>query len=303
MKAILELFPLLVWAGLWCAGGYLLAASLFRLRRAEIAMIGLGLGLVLQTWLANLLAHVLPVDAAFWLSSGLVFIGGLAAQFAVQHNLRLASLRFTFYFPQWLLLGALILLFNAIGRGLGIFDDYQNLPTVSLMATGDIPPHFSLDPSLNFGYHYFLLLFAAQVMRLGHMFPWSALDLARGLILALPLMLTGLWAHRFTRNHIASFLTVFMLAFGGGARWLLLLLPSSWLNQISENIKMIGSGALTAPNLAEALLTNWKIDGTGPLPFPFAFYTGINQPYIMAYTGISGSAILILLLLLLTALA
>ncbi len=301
MKAILELLPLLIWAGLWFAGGYLLAASLFRLRHGEIAMIGLGLGLTLQTWLANLLAHVLPVDAAFWLSSGLVFVGGLVAQFAGQRNLRFTSLRFTFYFPQWLLFGALLFLFNAIGRGLGIFDDYQNLPTVSLMATGDIPPHFALDPSLDFGYHYFLLLFAAQVMRLGHMFPWSALDLGRGLILALPLMLTGLWAHRLTRNHLASFLTVFMLAFAGGARWLLLLLPSSWLNQISENIKMIGSGALTAPNLAEALLTNWKIDGAGPLPFPFAFYTGINQPYIMAYTGISGSAILILLLLLLTA--
>ena len=38
----------------------------------------------------------------------------------------------------------------------------------------------------------------------------------------------------------------------------------------------------------------------GPIPFPFAFYSGINQPYIMAYTGIAGSGILIFLLLLLT---
>jgi len=298
MKTILELLPFLVWAALWFAGGYLLAASLFRLRRAETAMIGLGFGLVLQTWLANLLAHVLPVDAAFWLSSDLVLLGGLIAQFTVRRSLRFV---FSFSISQWLLLGALTLLFNAIGRGLGIFDDYQNLPTVSLMATGDIPPHFALNPSLNFGYHYFLLLFAAQVMRLGHMFPWSALDSARGFVLALPLMLAGLWAYRLTRNHLASFLTVLMLAFGGGARWLLLLLPTAWLNHISENIKMIGSGALTAPTLVEALLTNWRIDGAGPLPFPFAFYTGVNQPYIMAYTGISGSAILILLLLLLTA--
>jgi hypothetical protein len=81
----------------------------------------------------------------------------------------------------------------------------------------------------------------------------------------------------------------------------LLLLPQTLLDRISENVTLIGSGALTAPTLSEALLTNWKIDGDGPIPFPFAFYTGVNQPYIMAYTGIAGSAILILLLLLLTA--
>ena len=92
-----------------------------------------------------------------------------------------------------------------------------------------------------------------------------------------------------------------MLAFAGGARWLLLLLPQGLLNLISGNITLIGSGADTATTLSAALLTNWKIDGGGPVSFPFAFYTGINQPYVMAYTGISGSAILVMLLLLLTA--
>ncbi|HEX2696294.1 MAG TPA: hypothetical protein VHM28_01210 [Anaerolineales bacterium] len=298
MKSLLEILPLFIWAGLWIAGGWMLAASVFRLRRGESAMIGLGLGLILQTWLANLLAHVLPVNIAFWLSPCLVFAGGLLAQLAIQRDLRF---RFSFSISHWLLLGVLVLLFNAIGRGLGIFDDYQNLPTVSLMATGDVPPHFALNPSLNFGYHYLLLLFAAQVMRLGHMFPWSALDLTRALILALPLLFVGFWAFRVTHNRLASFLTAFMLAFSGGARWLLLLLPQPWFDNISKNITLIGSGAVTAPTLAQAMLVNWKIDGAGPIPFPFAFYTGVNQPYIMAYTGISGSAILILLLLLLTA--
>jgi hypothetical protein len=296
MRALLEVAPLLLWAGLWLIGGCLLAASLFRLRRGETALIGLGIGLVLQVWLANLLGQVLPVDLAFWLSAALLLAGGLGARLAVA-----GSKGFAVSIPQWLLLGVLAVLFNAIGRGLGIFDDYQNLPTVSLMAGGDIPPHFALNPSLNFGYHYFLLLFAAEVMRLAHMFPWSALDLARSLILALPLLLAGSWAQRLTRSRLAGFLTGFMLAFAGGARWLLLFLPQAWLARISENVTLIGSGALTAPTLAEALLANWKIDGNGPIPFPFAFYTGINQPFIMAYTGISGSAVLILLLLLLTA--
>jgi hypothetical protein len=298
MRPLLELIPLLLWAGLWIAGGWMLASSLFRLRRGEAGMIGLGLGLVLQVWAANLLAHILPIDFAFWLSAGLVLAGGFLARFRIEPALRFTLSSTVF---QWLTLGILVLLFNAIGRGLGIFDDYQNLPTVSLMASGDIPPHFALNPSLNFGYHYFLLLFAAQVMRLGHMFPWSALDLTRSLVLALPLVLAGCWAQRVTRNRLAGFFTGFMLAFAGGARWLLLLLPQTLLDRISENVTLIGSGALTAPSLSEALLTNWKIDGDGPIPFPFAFYTGVNQPYIMAYTGIAGSAILILLLLLLTA--
>lgn len=296
MKYLSELASLLGWAALWAAGGWMLAASLFRLRRSETAMVGFGIGLVLQTWLANLLGHWMPVLFAFWFSSGLVLLAGGVSAFVFRRSLRIeASL------SQWLCLGLLTLLFNAIGRGLGIFDDYQSLPTLSLMAGGDIPPHFALNPTLNFGYHYFLLLFAAQFMRIGSMFPWSALDLARGLIMALPLMLAGVWVYRFTSARIAGILTACMLAFAGGARWILLLLPQAWLTNISAQITLIGSAAASAPNLSEALLSSWKIDGAGPIPFPFAFYTGINQPYVMGYTGISGSAILVMLLILLTA--
>jgi hypothetical protein len=275
-------------------GGWLLALALFRPRRAEAALVGMGLGLVLEVWLTNLLAHVLPFMAATWAAAVLLCAVGVMALLRLRMETRFAV--------PWRLLGvlaAIFLIFTAIGRGLGIFDDYQNLPTISLMATGDVPPHFALNPSLNFGYHYFLLLFAAQLMRLGHVFPWTALDVARGLILALPLVLAGLWAYRFTRSQLAAVLTGGMLAFAGGMRWLLLLLPGPLLNYVSQNIKLIGSASTSAPNLAAALLTDWKIDGAGPIPFPFAFYTGINQPYVMAYTGIAGSGILILLLLLL----
>ncbi len=295
MKLLLDGVSLLVWSALWVTGGCLLAASLFRLRRGETAMVGLGIGLIMQALLANVLAHWLPVLAAFWLAAGLLLLVGILCYVFLG-----AESRFDVSAWQWLLLGILLLLFNAIGRGLAIFDDYQNLPTVSLMAAGDIPPHFALNPSLEFGYHYLLLLLAAQAMRLGNMFPWSALDLARGLILALPLVLAGLWGYRVTGSRLASFFTAFMLAFAGGARWLLLLLPQASVDAISAHVTLIGSAASSAPNLAAALLSAWKIDGAGPFPFPFAFYTGINQPYVMAYTGISGSAILILLLLLLT---
>ncbi len=295
MKLLTEVTPLAVWSLLWASGGWLLAGSLFRLRRAETPLVGLGIGLVLQVWLANLLARVLPVPLAFWIGAGTVLAGGLAAAW----TLRLKP-DFRLSWLQWIAFGLTILLFNSIGRGLGIFDDYQNLPTVSLMATGDIPPHFALNPSLSFGYHYFLLLFCAELMRLGSLFPWSALDLGRAVILALPLLLAGLLGYRITRSRLAAFLTSLMLLFAGGTRWLLLLLPTGWLEAISKHVSLIGSAATTAPSLMQALLTNWKIDGAGPIPFPFAFYTGVNQPYVMAYTGIAGSGVLILLLLLLT---
>ncbi len=296
MKLLLDALPLAGWAILWAMGGWLLAGALFRLRRSETLLVGAGLGLVLQVWLANLVAHFLPVPQSFWIAAAFVLLSGLVAAAALRWR---PEIRFSLW--QWLCLGLLILLFNAIGRGLGIFDDYQNLPTISLMATGDIPPHFALNPSLSFGYHYFLLLFCAELMRLGSLFPWSALDLGRAMLLALPLVLSAMWGYRMTRRRLPAFLTGMILAFAGGARWLLLLLPPAWLAGISGNITLIGSAATTAPTLAQAMLSDWKIDGAGPIPFPFAFYTGINQPYIMAYTGIAGSGILIMLLILLTA--
>ena len=218
-----------------------MAASMFRLRRGETAMVGIGLGLVIQVWLANALAHVLTALIAFWLSSALVALAGIIA--AVHFR---APLEFRLSVAQWVTLLALTALFVAIGRGLGIFDDYQNLPTVSLMAAGDVPPHFALNPSLRFGYHYALLLFAAEIMRLGNLFPWSALDVARGFSLALPLVLAGLWGYRLTGSRPAALMTGCLVAFAGGARWLLLLLPPAWLDRMSASVTLIGSAAASA---------------------------------------------------------
>lgn len=296
MDRLLEAMVLAGWTAVWTVGGWLLAAGLFNLRRTERGMVGFGLGLIIEIWLANLLSHVVPVPLAFWLSGVLVLLAGVAAVLRAHPRPAIAIVP-----AHWLSLALLTLLFTAIGRGLGIFDDYQNLPTVSLMAAGDIPPHFALDPTLRFGYHYLLLLYAAQMMRLGNLLPWSALDLARGVMLALPLVLAGLWIQRLTRRALPSVLGALLLAFAGGARWLLLLLPPEWLRLISDQITLIGSAATTAPNLAEAMISSWKIDGAAPIPFPFAFHSGMNQAYVMGHTGIAGSGILILLLLLFTA--
>jgi len=300
MKTLLDFAPLVLWALLWIIGGCLLAASLFRLRSSEVTMIGLGIGLVIQMWLANVLTQMMPVMLAFWLAAVLTLLGGLVALIILRR--RNSKINFSLSLGQWLILLLLTILFISIGRGLALFDDYQNLPTISLMATGDIPPHFALDPHFSFNYHYLLLLFAAQFMRLGSMYPWTALDASRGLIIALPLMLAWLWAYRMTRSCVASVLTSIMLMFAGGARWLLLLLPQPVLQLISNQITLIGSASVTAPDLLRAMLSNWKIDGSGPIPFPFAFHSGVFQSYVMnGFTGISGMAFIIVLLLLLTA--
>jgi hypothetical protein len=295
VRVALEVVSLAVWMVMWAAGGILITARGFRLGRAETGLVGLGVGLVLQVWLAGILARIAPIPLAFWLSAAFVLATGVQLTIAGP-PFRWPTLRV----GQWVLVAALTLLFFAIGRGLAIFDDYQNLPTVSIMAAGDVPPHFALDPALRFGYHHFLLLFAAELMVLGRLLPWSALDLARGVLLALPLALATLWVRRLTRNILLAFLGMLTVALAGGARWLLLLLPRSWLAGISSNITLIGSAASSASNLAEALVSPWKIDGAGPIDFPFAFYSGIHQPYVMLHTGIAGSGVLILLLLLLT---
>jgi hypothetical protein len=300
LKTLLDFGPLVLWALLWIAGGCLLSVSLFRLRRDEAAMIGIGVGLVTETWLANVLAQMIPVVIAFWLAAVLTLLGGLTAVILMRR--KNIKINFPFSLGPWLILLLLTILFVSIGRGLAIFEDYQNLPTISMMATGDIPPHFALDSQLSFNYHYLLLLFATQFMRLGSMYPWTALDASRGLIIALPLMLAWLWAYRLTRSHTASVLASIMLMFTGGARWLLLLLPQPILKSISDQVTLIGSASVTAPDLMRALLSNWKIEGNGPIPFPFAFHSGVFQSYVMnAYTGISGMAFIIVLLLLLTA--
>ncbi len=48
-----------------------------------------------------------------------------------------------------------------IGRGLGIADDFQNLPLTSLLAAGDIPLHFPLNPIAAF----WISLFSVAVCR------------------------------------------------------------------------------------------------------------------------------------------
>jgi hypothetical protein len=294
-----SLLPLLLVFGLAALGGWMLAASLFRLRRAEMAITGLAFGLLIQNWATNLLAHWLDLSLAAWLAAFAVLLAGALAAWRTRSFAQLRGILLAW--RTWLILVLLALVFFGTSRGLGLFDDYQNLPVTSMLAAGDIPPHFPLDPSLRFGYHYFLLLLAAQIMRLGATFPWIALDAAHTLTISLNLVLAGLWAWRVTRSRLATLATGFIVTFAGGARWILLLLPASILSAISSHIPLIGTSSLLAKDLVSALLSPWNVEGAGPIPFPFAYTSGVNLPLIMSFGGSGSMGGLILLLLLLTA--
>lgn len=301
----LSLLPLIILLALWTLGGWLIL-SRFELPAHERGLLGLGVGLTLSALLANFTARFLPSTFAFWLAGILVLLIGLALARP------LASLSSP-HFPrssagnggkeggifQWLAFALLAFFLTLIGRGLGIFDDYQNLTQLSSMALGDIPPHFVYDPRILWSYHYFLLLVAAQFTRLAEAPPWAAMDLARGLTLALTLFYGAFLARRLTGSRVAAALSAGFLLFVGGARWILLLLPASLLNRISDSVTPIGSGADSGSNLAAVLYNNWEIQGLGPFPFPFLYGSGLDPSLTMAHAGYGASMFMLVLLVIL----
>ena len=197
----LNILPALLLLALWTLGGWLITARTFDLPAHERILVGLGVGLVTGTWLANWLARFVGPDLAFWGAALLTIALGLAMSWPLNRSLFTGSPNSEWKVPTHranvssvkqpggrvfqpgglLLFLFFVFVFTLIGRGFGFFDDHQNLAPVSIMATGDIPPHFSYNPDLRFGYHYFLLLVASQFVRLAAAGPWTALDLARGL--------------------------------------------------------------------------------------------------------------------------
>jgi hypothetical protein len=284
----------------WGIGGWLLARRAFGLRRHERLFVGLAFGLVAAIWLANLLSQVIAAPQSFWLASLVLLAAGLIVS-QPWKNPKLLGTEFIASLPYLAWLLVLTFVFTMAGRGLAIFDEFQTIPLVSLLASGEIPPKFVLNPQIHFGYHYFLLLFAAQIMRMGNVFPWLALDFARALVLSVTVILGALWGYRLTRRVLVGYLTAIFLIFATGARWLLLLFPSPLLKYVSDRVQLIGSGAATAKTLQQALISPWVIEGAGPFPFPFAFADGISHPFVMTYNGIGTSAVMIAFLLLLAA--
>ncbi|GAB4489210.1 MAG: hypothetical protein Fur0016_21300 [Anaerolineales bacterium] len=291
--------PLLLLLALWAFGGWLILAR-FNLPAHERGLLGLGLGLTLSALFANLTARFLPSAPAFWLAALLTLAIGFSLAWPLPplsfpHFLRSSAHNG----GQWLSFALLAFFLTLIGRGLGIFDDYQNLTQLSSMALGDIPPHFVYDPRILWSYHYFLLLVAAQFTRLAGAPPWVAMDVARGLTLALTLFYSTFLAQRLTGSRLAAALSAGFLFFVGGARWILLLLPASLLTRISNTVTLIGSGADSGSSLQAVLYNDWKIQGLGPFPFPFLYGSGLDPSLAMAHAGYGASMFMLVLLVIL----
>jgi hypothetical protein len=299
--SLLEILLWLLMSGLWSLGGWFIAARAFQLRSRERLLAGFALGLLSFITLANLLAHLLPLTAAFWAASLAVFLFGAALLLASRHSGEawplLEDLKSAWRKTLALLL--LTALFEMIGRGLAIFDDYLHMPLVSVMAAGEIPPLFYLDPSKPMSYHYGLQVLAASLVRLGGLFPWSAWDLSKALAIALTLLLGYLWVRRLLHNSRAASLGSFLFTFAGGARWLLLLVPTGLLAWMSSSVQLSNSATFSAPDLISALSRPWIIEGGGPFPFPFAFHNGIFVPVMFALGSTGAMPFFTTLLLLL----
>ena len=296
--SFLDIASFLVLCALWAAGGFLIISHSFHLKTREKLVAGLAAGFLLFIVLSNLLAQILSLTVAYWSSAGIIFLVGLLLALLAKKGQHI-NLRSFSGWRHIVVLAMVILGFTLILRGLAIFDDYYHLPMISVMATGDLPPHFYLDPTLHLPYHYGLQVFAASMVRLGGFFPWSAWDISRAIVFGFTAVLAWLWIRRLTGRQLPAYLGTGLLVFGGAARWLLLLVPTPLLARMGANLHMDLSGIAAGGNLVTALANRWPLDGGGPFPFPYAFASGIFEPLNMQLgaTGAMWEMTILLLLL------
>jgi hypothetical protein len=260
-------------------GGWVTATHAFRLPSKQRIPVGISIGLILFIFISNILGRWLQPEWVFWISVLIVLlISGLAWLIDKGPFVDLRDLQ---VWPQLLAVGIAILLFTLIGRGLAIFDDRKNLSLISLMAAGDIPPHFYMNSEFLFSYHYGFQLLGASMMRIGGLFPWSAFDLSKGILGGLVLLLSYGWGRQVSRSQTGGILFTLILLFATGTRWVLLLLTPSLVQSVSQDLTLWGSGAQSADTLLQGLSSNWVIEGGPPSQIPFAFVNGILQPFIL----------------------
>ncbi len=283
----------------WAVGGWLIITHAFAARARERLLTGIAAGFVLFLTLSNLLARVLPLPAAFSVAAGLILLAGVLLGWSARGRRAFVNPGDLRAWPQLLFLGGITAVFTLILRGLAIFDDYLHLPLVSIMGAGDIPPHFYLNPAVIFNYHYALQVFAACLERLGGFYPWSSWDVSRAFAFAFTLVLGWLWLRRLTGSSLGAVLGSLLLGFGGGARWLLLFLPTSWLTRMAAGLQLQASAIAAGGSLTTDLISPFATQGAGPFPYPFAYTNAIYDPlnFVLGGTGALPALTVVLLLL------
>ncbi|MCS7247950.1 MAG: hypothetical protein NZ840_06880 [Anaerolineales bacterium] len=286
------LSSLLLWFG-----AFLIARFELHLPPREHLSVSFALAFVLSIPLINLFSHFFPLLWAYLLAALCVLGVGVGRARKLPLQQWLQGLREGF--PSTTVLFGLLALFYLINRGLSIFDENYNLPIVARMATGDLPPHFVFDPRKPLAYHYGLHLASALLVQFAQLAPWSAFDLVRAFTHALMLVLAGLWFYRRTNHLWAAVLGALLIYLAGSTQWLLVFLPLPWLEKINQSITLINTAVESGSTLYEVLLSQWKIDGLGPVSYPFAFVNALFKPQTLALTSSGASVGLALCLLLL----
>jgi hypothetical protein len=281
----------------WTVGGWLIVSHVFRLRSQERLVTGIATGFLLFIGFANLFAHVFRNEWGYWSSALVIFAFGILVAWRSKQRPWLDKKDLKSW-PQLLALGLLTWLFFAIQLGLGLFDDFEQLPMISIMGTGDIPPHFYLDPDFYFAYHYGLQVWAASLIKQARLLPWSAWDLTKAVAIALTIVLGWVYVKRLTRNNMAATLGSIMLTFASGTRWLFLFLPYSALIKIQEDLTLVNSATDIGSDFTTVIASPLAMAGQGLVPFPFAYHNGIFTP-IISVLGHSGAIPYVIALVLL----
>ncbi|MGB8212818.1 MAG: hypothetical protein WCE68_04585 [Anaerolineales bacterium] len=278
-------------------GGWLLATHALRVRGRERLVAGLATGVVLYTALCNLLAYLVGSTWAFILAA--VVVLGLGIISAWRSNAPWFHLSDLQAWPQMLSIFIIGTVFTLTLRGLAIWDDYHNLPIVSTMAAGNLPPKYYLDPSLPLSYHYGLHVFAASMAAMGGLTPWSAWDLARGFTTALAIVIAWLWFKRVTKSDLSAHFGATLLTFGGGTLWLLSLLPDRLLIWVSNHAPLANSAVASGPSLAANLSRPFRFEGGPFLQTPFSFLGSLFVPVTVNWNGTASLYLVCIFLLLL----
>jgi len=129
--------------------------------------------------------------------------------------------------------------------------------------------------------------------------PWSAWDLSKAIIWAISVLMAGLVGKRFLKSDFGAVVAGSVITLAGGTRYLLLLLPSGFLQRMDTVVHVFNSNADTANALSKALVSTWIVDSGPPIGYPFAFLSGIFPPYIIAHGGEPTISLLLLMLVLL----
>ena len=76
--SFVDIASFIILCALWALGGLLITSHAFHLKQREKLVAGLAAGFLLFIVLSNLLAQILPLTVAYWSSSGIIFLIGVA---------------------------------------------------------------------------------------------------------------------------------------------------------------------------------------------------------------------------------